>query len=166
MRCMLFTSGMEKRLWAEAVATTVKLINKCPSSSIDGDTPDLRWYGSYGDYSHQRIFGCKAYAYLKQTKLDARALRCVMLGYQSGVKGYRLWCVEPGNQKVIVSRDVIFTETDIPFKNVEKPCDDSQFGSGFEVEAKGASDSASSLTVLHPIHRMKINLKVRLNYLI
>lgn len=78
VRCMLFTSGMEKRFWAEAVSTAVKLLNKCPSSSINSDTPDLRWYGSYGDYSHIKIFGCKAYAYMKQTKLDARALRCVM----------------------------------------------------------------------------------------
>ena len=40
VRCMLFTSGMEKRFWAEAVATAVKLINKCSSFTIDGDTPD------------------------------------------------------------------------------------------------------------------------------
>ena len=115
VRCMLLASGLEKRFWAEAASTAVKLLNMCPSSSINGDTPDMRWYGRNPEYSHLRIFGCKAFAHLKQGKLDARALRCVMLGYQSGVKGYRLWCVEPGNHKIIVSRDVVFTETEMPF---------------------------------------------------
>ena len=95
-------------------------MNMCPSSSIGGDTPNFRWYGDYGDYSHLKTFGCKAYAHLKQSKLDARALRCVMLGYQPGVKGYRLWCVEPGNHKIIISRDVVFSESEMHFKAVSQ----------------------------------------------
>ena len=91
-------------------------MNMCPSSSIGGDTPNFRWYGDYGSYSYLRTFGCKAYAHLKQSKLDARAFRCVMLGYQPGVKGYRLWCVDPGNNKVIISRDVVFSESEMHFK--------------------------------------------------
>ncbi|KAL1536502.1 hypothetical protein AAHA92_29144 [Salvia divinorum] len=92
----------------------------CPSSSIGGDTPDYRWYGDFGNYSHLRTFGCKAYAHLKQSKLDARALKCVMLGYQPGVKGYRLWCVEPGNHKIIISRDVVFSESEMHFKTTSQ----------------------------------------------
>ena len=101
VRSMLLASGMEKKFWAETAATAVKLMNMCPSSSIGGDNPDFKWYGEFGNYSHLRIFGCKAYSHLKKSKLDARALRCVMLGYQPRVKGYRLWCVEPGNHKII-----------------------------------------------------------------
>lgn len=115
---MLLASGMEKKLWAEAAATAVKLMNICPSSSLGGDTPDFRWYGEFGScYSHLRVFGCKAYAHLRRSKLDARALKCVMLGYQPGTKGYRLWCVEPGNHKIIVSRDVVFSESQMHFKS-------------------------------------------------
>ena len=33
----------------------------------------------------------------------------MFLGYKSGVKGYKLWCLE--TSKIIVSRDVIFDET-------------------------------------------------------
>ena len=124
VRSMLLASGMEKRFWAEAAATAVKLINMCPSSSIDGDTPDYRWYGEYGDYSQLKVFGCKAFVHQKLSKLDARAVRCVLLGYQPGVKGYRLWCIEPGNQKIVVSRDVIFSETIMPFKSVEQAQND------------------------------------------
>lgn len=113
VRSMLLASGMEKKFWAEAAATAVKLMNMCPSSSIGGDTPEFTWYGEFGSYSHLRFFGCKTYAHLKQSKLYARALRCVMVGYQPGVKGYMLWCVEPGNHKIIVCRDVVFSKSEM-----------------------------------------------------
>ena len=86
VRCMLLAARLEKRFWAEAASTAVKLINKCPSS-INGDTPDFRWFGSYGGYSELRTFGCKAFAHIRQGKLEAMALKCIMLGYQPGVKG-------------------------------------------------------------------------------
>ena len=117
VRCMLFSSGMGKKFWGEAASTAVYLLNKCPSSSIGGDTPDFRWYGKHSSYADLKPFGCKVFAHVKQGKLDPRALMCVMLGYQKGVKGYRLWCIEPGQQKVLISRDVIFLEHDIHYLN-------------------------------------------------
>ena len=112
VRCMLFTSGMAKNLWAEATSTAVVLINKSPSS-------DEKWYGSVGDYSRLRAFGCRAYAHIRQSKLEPRAIKCVMIGYQKGVKGYRLWSTEPGKLKVVVSRDVVFKEDEKPFVRKE-----------------------------------------------
>ena len=111
VRCMLFSSGMPKTFWGEAAVTAAKLINKSPSSAVEHETPDSKWYGKPGDYSTLRPFGCMAYAHVRQSKLEPRALRCVMLGYPKGVKGFRLWCLEPGNQKLLISWDVIFEET-------------------------------------------------------
>ena len=54
------------------------------------------------------IFGCPAYAHVDNGKLEARSIKCVFIRYKSGVKGYKLWCLE--TKKVIVSRDVIFYE--------------------------------------------------------
>ena len=133
---MLLGAGMGKRFWAEAATTAVKLINKCPSSSINGDTPDSRWFGRHGTYDDLRTFGCKAFAHVKQGKLEARALKCVMIGYQQGVKGYRLWCIEPGRGKVIVSRDVIFSETEMPFRSTSDAGKEKVETSEFEVEAE------------------------------
>ena len=56
------------------------------------------------------MFDCCAYAHVKQGKLEPRALKCIFLGYPKGIKGYRLWCLEPGMRKCIISRDVIFNE--------------------------------------------------------
>ena len=36
-------------------------------------------------------------------------MKCIFLGYKSGVKGYKLWC--PKTKKLVISRDVIFDET-------------------------------------------------------
>ena len=36
-------------------------------------------------------------------------MKCIFLGYKSGVKGYKLWCSE--TKKLVISRDVIFDET-------------------------------------------------------
>lgn len=97
---MLFSSGLPKRFWAEAISTAAVLINKCPSSAISNEVPDKRWYDSMGDYSSLRNFGCAAYAHIKQNKLEPRAIKCIMLGYQDSVKAYRLWSAEKGDQRL------------------------------------------------------------------
>lgn len=56
--------------------------------------------------------------------MEAKAIKCVMLGYQKGVKGYRLWCTESGKNKVIISRDGVFKEDEMPY--LEKKSDDFQ----------------------------------------
>lgn len=119
VRCLLFSSGLAKNFWDEALSTAAVLINKCPSSAIANDVPDQRWYGRLGDYSSLKKFGCAAYAHVKQSKLEPRAKKCIMLGYQDGVKAYRLWNLEKGDQKILVSRDVIFDEDEMPLKKRE-----------------------------------------------
>lgn len=74
VRCMLFSSGLGKRFWGEVASTAVYLLNKCPSSSINGDTPDFRWYGKHSSYAGLRTFGCKVFAHIRQGKLDPSEL--------------------------------------------------------------------------------------------
>ncbi|KAH9696398.1 hypothetical protein KPL71_023151 [Citrus sinensis] len=69
--------------------------------------------GKLADYTKLRIFGCTAYAHIKQGKLEPRALKCAFLGYPSGTKGYKLWCVDLKSPKCIISRDVIFNESEM-----------------------------------------------------
>jgi hypothetical protein len=73
-----------------------------------------------------RVFGCTAYAHVDNGKLEPRAVKCVFLGYKSGVKGYKLWNLE--TRKVLISRNVIFNESamlhdspiDVPVENQQK----------------------------------------------
>ena len=84
------------------------------SEAIGFKTPEEVWKGTHSDYSYLKVFGCLAYAHVKQDKLEARAVKCLFLGYPKGVKGYKLWCLEPGINKCIISRDVIFYEDVMP----------------------------------------------------
>ena len=65
------------------------------------------------DYSELRIFGCTTYAHVKQGKLEPRALKCAFLGYLDGTKGYKLSCTDLKPPKCIISKDVIFNESEM-----------------------------------------------------
>ncbi|CAA0806744.1 Unknown protein [Striga hermonthica] len=41
-------------------------------------------------------------------------MKCVFLGYPDGVKGYRLWFRSVPGFKVVISRDVVFNESEMP----------------------------------------------------
>nr|KYP63308.1 Retrovirus-related Pol polyprotein from transposon TNT 1-94 [Cajanus cajan] len=119
VRCMLNHAGLPKSFWAEAVSSAVYCINRCPSTALEFKTPQEVWSGRKVDYSELRVFGCIAYAHIKQDKLEPRALKFIFIGYPEGVKGYRLWCLEPGYKKCLISRDVVFNE--IEMANLVKP---------------------------------------------
>lgn len=109
-RCMLFVAGLDRDFWAEAASTACYLINRSPHSGIDLKTPKEMWSSTPPDYSQLKIFGCSAYAHVREGKLDPRSKKYIFLGYgtQNGVKGFRLW--SPDESKTIHNRDVIFDE--------------------------------------------------------
>ena len=112
VRCMLLNAGLSKQFWAEAVTYACHLINRLPAAANDGKTPIEMWRGKHAtDYDFLHIFGCPAYYHAKESKLDPRAKKAKFLGFSTGVKGYRLWCIE--SKKVIISRDVTFNESEM-----------------------------------------------------
>ena len=61
---------------------------------------------------HLRIIGCTAYAHINKqlrTKLDAKSIKCILVGYGNDCKAYHIW--NPKNDKIFYSRDIIFDET-------------------------------------------------------
>lgn len=125
VRCMLLDSGFSKQFWAEAVTYACHLINRLPAAANGGKTPIEIWKGTHAtDYDSLHIFGCPAYYHAKESKLDPRAKKAKFLGFSTGVKGYRLWCIE--SKKVIISRDVTFKESEMLKSHEHK---DSQEGS-------------------------------------
>ncbi|CAM8956547.1 unnamed protein product [Rhodiola kirilowii] len=116
-RCMLISSGFKPSVWGEAVHTAAYLINRSPCSAIDFKTPQEKCSGKPPSLGHLRPFGCAAYAKVSQGKLKPRAVKCVMLGYPEGVKGYKLLEIVLGGYKVITAISVTFNEQEFHFKN-------------------------------------------------
>jgi hypothetical protein len=94
---------------AEAASTACHLVNCSPSTAIGKKTPTDVWFGSPYDYSQWRVFGFTAYAHVDNGKLEPRAIKCIFLGYGSGVKAYKLW--NPEAHKAFYSRNVVFNES-------------------------------------------------------
>jgi hypothetical protein len=106
--CILSNAGMSRRFWPEEASTACYLINRSPYIPLDKKTLIEVWSGTPTDYSHLRVFGCIAYAHVDNGKLEARAIKCIFLGYISGVKAYKLW--NPETKRILMSRNVVFNE--------------------------------------------------------
>ncbi|KAJ0844964.1 putative RNA-directed DNA polymerase [Helianthus annuus] len=136
VRCMLIESGLPKSFWAEALKTAAYIVNISPSSAINMMVPMEKWSGLKTDYSDLRVFGSLGYSHISQGKLNARAQRCIMLGYSEGVKGHRLWRLEEGSPRIVVSRNVEWMEH-ILYKDVVKKANVGQYHDpGVQIEVE------------------------------
>ena len=114
---MLSDTKLPKQFWAEALSTAVYLHNRSPTRDMLGKTPFESLTGEKPVVGHFKIFGCLCYTHVnkdEREKFDAKARRCIILGYG---KAYQLYDLE---KKIIFSRDVVFDET----KNAIKEDDD------------------------------------------
>jgi len=99
---------------------------------VQGKTPFEAWTQEKPNVAHLKVFGFLCHAHVEKDerqKFDAKARRCIMLGYGTETKAYRLYDVEQG--KVFFSRDVVFNEAkcgiekepeNIPIGQVELEC--------------------------------------------
>ena len=109
---MLSNVGLPNGFWAEAVATTIHLINRSPHKALDERVPEAVWSGKKPSYKHLRVFGCEAFYHIPKEfrdKLMPKSKKCIFLGYgESSEMGYRLW--NPETRKIVRSNDVYFNE--------------------------------------------------------
>ncbi|GKF12211.1 retrotransposon protein, putative, ty1-copia subclass [Tanacetum coccineum] len=69
------------------------------------------WSRHPSDYGMLRIFGYVTYLHDKQGNLEPRVVKCVLLGYPEGVKGYRLYRLDDESPKIVTSKNVVFNES-------------------------------------------------------
>ena len=87
-------------------------------------TPFESFHGKKPYVGHLQVFGCVCNAHIakdERKKLDMVVRRCVLIGYGTEVKGYRLY--DP-DREVFFSRDVNFNESEVGLKEsgvVEPP---------------------------------------------
>ena len=67
-RSMRFDSGLPTYFWAAALDTAVYLINRSPSSALDGGIPEEVWTGKPVNLSFLKVFGCIAYSLIEKEK--------------------------------------------------------------------------------------------------
>ena len=97
------------------------LHNRSPTRAVLKKTPFEALTKGKPVVDHFKVLDCACYAHVikdDREKFDAKAKRCIMLGYGTETKAYRLYDLE--KKKVIFSRDVVFDET----KNVTHEGDD------------------------------------------
>ncbi|KAH9680944.1 hypothetical protein KPL71_026750 [Citrus sinensis] len=149
-------------LWAEALSIACHIVNRSPLTGIHFKTPYELWYSKPANYSNLKIFGCLAYAHIKQGKLEPRALKCVFLGYPEGVKGYKLWCTDMKPLKAIISRDVVFNEAEMlqhsaSLKTTNAELKDKDERSYLEVELSNSNQKQKSRSEAEDIADMEIH---------
>ena len=106
---MRLHAGFPLQFWA--VDTTVYLINRGPSSSLDGGIPEEAWTGKKVNYSFLRTFGCEAFVNIdkeNETQLEEKSKKSTFIGYGVNDFGYCLYDYE--NHKIIRSRDAVFNK--------------------------------------------------------
>jgi hypothetical protein len=110
-RTLLKEKSLSNRFWVEAVACSVYLLNRSPTTSVKMKVPQEEWSGTKLNVSHLRTFGCIAYAHIPselRKKLDDISEKCIFNGYSETSKAYRLY--NPITKKLILSRDLKFLE--------------------------------------------------------
>ncbi|KAG7592301.1 Integrase catalytic core [Arabidopsis thaliana x Arabidopsis arenosa] len=121
-RALRFHANLPIDYWGECILTAGYLINRTPSTLLQGATPFEKLYGNTPSYTHLRVFGCLAYAHNfdhKGDKFTSRSRRCIFLGYPYGKKGWKLYDLE--REIFFVSRDVTFQEDVFPLSTSTSP---------------------------------------------
>jgi IS30 family transposase len=96
-RSMMQFKGLSTKYWVEEVHTVVYLINRSPTSSLDGKTSYEAWYSFKPKVNHLRFFGSTCYALAPKenmTKLENRSMKCIFIGYSC-------WITERGGESII-----------------------------------------------------------------
>ncbi len=110
-RTMLYHAGHAKGMWAEAVAHAAYILNRLPTAATN-EAPYKRWYGHQPELQHLRVWGCLGYAQVpdsKRSKLDAKSEPVRFLGFEPGIKAYRVLLLK--TNRVATRRDVCFDES-------------------------------------------------------
>lgn len=145
-RSLMLQSGVPSKFWAEAINTANYIRNRCISKSLNGTSPYKIWTGRVPNVRYFQIFGTKAFILNKEQnkdKFSSRSKECMFIGYSEESKAYRLW--DGNEKKVLVSRDVVFTE-EFPFISKFEDC--FEYCSNEDNKMKSESPEKENLEVI------------------
>ncbi len=152
---MLVRSKLPPTFWVEALSTPMYLHNRSPTKSVANMTPFEAWTGVKPDVKHLKSFGCIVHAHIpkdERKKLDSKAKKCVLLGYGTETKGYRLY--DPRSSRVIYIRDVKFNESEFGIEK-ELPDRELQADQLISLELSNDNDNVEEIYVRQPVRERR-----------
>ncbi|WVY91413.1 hypothetical protein V8G54_036927 [Vigna mungo] len=109
-RSMIKEKNVSRDLWGEAVATSVYILNRCPTKRLPNSVPRAKWSGMKCSVKHLKIFGSLAFNHIadqRRVKLDDKGEPMIFVGYHFTVS-FKLF--DPIKKRMTISRDVVFVE--------------------------------------------------------
>lgn len=162
-RCMILGCNLEKIFWSEAVLAAVYLINRSPTSALNGAVPANKWFSEPINIGKLKVFGCIAYLRIPKElitgKFESRSKKCYLVGYCPN--GYTLWSPEDGT--ILYGKDIIFDETKFNCEEstiedlIPEPDDSRIISSTMEEDKKIESKANESETEENDSNYVKIN---------
>ncbi|KAJ9565081.1 hypothetical protein OSB04_001047 [Centaurea solstitialis] len=118
LRTLLTHSNVPMHLWHHALQHATYLLNILPTKTLANLTPTHLLYNLQPTYTHLKTFGCVFYPLtpsLSIHRLHKRSQPCVFLGHPSNHQGYK--CYDINSKTIILSRHMVFDETNFRFLN-------------------------------------------------
>lgn len=111
---MLKSSGLPKNFWAEAIVIAAYLSNISTTYAFWEKTPHKLWFGVKPKVTYLNVFGCVALVHIpvqRLQKLDDRAVKGIFIACCVDENANRVYLAD--SEKVLISRDVKFVESEI-----------------------------------------------------
>lgn len=115
-RALYLQSKVPIIFWGECLLPATYLINRTPLKSINFISPYEKLYKIEPNLDPLRIFGCLCFiatSTVGRTKFDSKSEPCVLIGYPSDQKAYKV--LNLVTNKIITSSDIDFYEKHFPF---------------------------------------------------
>ncbi|UYV80136.1 K02A2.6-like [Cordylochernes scorpioides] len=113
-RASMHNADLPQKFWAESVNCAAYIKNRSLCSALDNKVPEEIRLSRKVSVRHFKIFGALAYAHIpkqKRKKFDRRAKRCILVGYSTQSKGYRLW--DNDSKQVFITKHARFDENKV-----------------------------------------------------
>jgi hypothetical protein len=108
---MIQYKGLSLKFWVEAISFSNSIVNCTPTMALKNITSEEAWNKIKPDASHFYVFGSVSWAHIpveKRKVLHPKSEKCILVGYSTYVKGYRL--LQPHSNEINIRRDIKFDE--------------------------------------------------------
>lgn len=107
-RCLMIQSNLSSSFWGEVINTANYIRNRCPTSSLNGKTPQEKWAENIPNVEYFQEFDCQAYSLnreLNKEKFQSRSKKGTLSDVENS-KVYRIWI--PEKRRIDILRDIKF----------------------------------------------------------